>query len=190
MEKEALQEENITTDASAALSVTVNMKVRYMYSFLFQHLHRSFRGIFGVVLSLAALVMFFLSLGEDADATRLIILLIIGLLFTVVNPVMLWFKAQQQVILSPVFKKPLTYAFSEEGMTVIQEEQSQFLEWNKVVAVRKTGTVLIIYTSRNSGSILAWKELGKSRKDVELMVARGCMQAGVKQIPASMKKLV
>lgn len=180
-----IQEQN--TDAE--VSVTVNMKVKYMYSFLFQHLHRSVRGIFGVVLSLAALVMFFLSLGKGTDGTRLVILLIIGLLFTVVNPIMLFFKAQQQVVLSPVFKKPLTYTFSGDGMTVVQEDQSQFIEWNQVLAVRKTALILIIYTSRNSGSILAFQEMKEKRKEVEVLIAHGCKKAGVKQLPGYMKKM-
>lgn len=183
------EEERQEQNRNAKLSVTVNMKVRYMYSFLFQHLHRSVRGIFGVVLSLAALVMFFLSLGKDVDGSRLVILLVIGLLFTVVNPIMLFFKAQQQVLLSPVFKQPLTYIFYEEGMEVVQGEQSQFIEWNKVIAVRKTASVLILYTSRNSGSILAYKELKEKRREVESLIAHGCHEAGNGRLPASMKRL-
>ena len=42
-------------DPASVVSLPVNMKVGYMYSFLFQHLHRSFKGIFGVCISIAAL---------------------------------------------------------------------------------------------------------------------------------------
>lgn len=170
------------------LSLSVNMKVGYMYSFLFQHLHRSLKGIFGVCISVAALVIFVLSLGKGEDTTRLVILLIIGLLFTVVNPIMLLIRAQKQVLLSPIYKQPLQYTFSRKGMTVSQGDEEQSIEWNQILEVRKTPSVLIIYTSRNSGSILAFKEMGNQRREIEHLVAEGCKAAGVTRIPAVMKK--
>lgn len=171
------------------ISLSVNMKVGYMYSFLFQHLHRSFKGIFGVCISLAALVVFFLSLDGTADTGRMVILLIIGLLFTVVNPIMLLVRAQRQVLLSPVYKQPLHYTFSREGIKVSQGDAEQFVEWKQVLEVRKTASILIIYTSRTSGSILAFKEMGNQRQEVEHMIAAGCKAAGITKVPASMKEV-
>lgn len=170
------------------ITVSVGMKVKYMYSFLFQHTHRSFKGIFGVCISLAALVAFALSFDGNADTTRRVILLVIGLLFTVVNPIILLIKAQQQVLLSPIYKKPLTYGFTEEGMTVRQEEQQQFVPWDKILEIRKTHSVLIIYTARNSASVISYKEMGQQSEAVEKMIAEGCRRAGMKKLPSSMEK--
>lgn len=179
------------TDTQAepeGVQVSVGMKVGYMYSFLMQHTHRSFKGIFGVCISVAALVAFALSFDGSGDTTRRVILLIIGLLFTVVNPIILLIKAQQQVLLSPVYKNPLTYRFTEDAMTVSQGEQEQSLAWNAILEVRKTASVLIIYTAKNSASILAYQEMGENRQAVEEMIARGCKKAGITKIPASMEK--
>ena len=58
------QSESPVTDAQAeteGVRVSVGMKVGYMYSFLMQHTHRSFKGIFGVCISVAALAAFALS---------------------------------------------------------------------------------------------------------------------------------
>lgn len=170
------------------VQVSVGMKVGYMYSFLMQHTHRSFKGIFGVCISVSALVAFALSFDGSGDTTRRVILLIIGLLFTVVNPIILLIKAQQQVLLSPVYKNPLTYRFTEDAMTVSQGEQEQSLAWNAILEVRKTASVLIIYTAKNSASILAYQEMGENRQAVEEMIARGCKKAGITKIPASMEK--
>lgn len=168
------------------ISLPVHMKVSYMYSFLFQHLHRSFKGIFGVCISIAALVAFVMSLDGSTDTTRKVILLVIGLLFTVINPIMILFKAQQQVMLSPIFKQPLQYTFSTEGMKVAQGEEEQFVTWEQILEVRKTSSILILYTSRNSGSIVAFKEMGEKRQMVETIIAEGCKKAGVKKIPSYM----
>lgn len=170
------------------ITVSVGMKVRYMYSFLFQHIHRSFKGIFGVCISLAALVAFAMSFDENADMTRRMILLLIGLLFTVINPIILLIKAQQQVLLSPIYKKPLTYVFTTEGMTVSQEDQKQFLAWDKILEIRKTASVLIIYTAKNSASVLSLKEMGEQSEAVQEVIAEGCSRAGMKHLPASMEK--
>lgn len=170
------------------ITLSVHMKVGYMYSFLFQHLHRSLKGIFGVCISLAALVLFFLSLDSNTDTTRKVILLVIGLLFTVVNPILLLIRAQKQVLLSPVYKQPLCYTFNKAGMKVAQGDAEQFAEWKQILEVRKTASILIIYTSRNSGSILAWKEMGEKRQEVERIIAEGCKSAGVTKVPKSMKE--
>lgn len=177
------------TDPASVVSLPVNMKVGYMYSFLFQHLHRSFKGIFGVCISVAALVAFVMSFDGTEDTTRKIILLLIGLLFTVVNPIMLLIKAKQQVMLSPIFKQPLQYTFSPMGMKVSQGEEEQFVTWEQILEVRKTASVLILYTSKNSGSILAFKEMGNKRQAVERMIAKGCKEAGVKKLPAYMERM-
>ena len=172
------QKVNKTTEQSEEVSVSVHMKTRYMYSFLFQHLHRSFRGIFGVCISLAALVAFVMSFWEDTDMTRRVVLLIIGLLFTVVNPILLLFKAYKQVKLSPVFKQPLIYTFSDAGMKVAQGDEEQFVSWDQVLEVRKTPSILIVYTSKGSGSILAYKELGENRQKIEEIIARNKKKEG------------
>ena len=170
------------------ISISVHMKVGYMYSFLFQHLHRSFKGIFGVCISVAALVAFAMSFDGTADTTRKVVLLVIGLLFTVVNPILLFMKAWQQVKLSPIYKKPLEYTFSESGMKVAQEENEQFVTWNQVLEIRKTPTVLVIYTSRNAGSIIAFREMGNQRKELEEIIVQGCKKAGIKKIPAYLER--
>ncbi len=176
-------------DPASVVSLPINMKVGYMYSFLFQHLHRSFKGIFGVCISIAALVAFFMSFDGTEDTTRKVILLLIGLLFTVINPIMLLIKAKQQVMLSPIFKQPLQYAFSPAGMKVSQGEEEQFVTWEQILEVRKTPSVLILYTSRSSGSILAFKEMGEQRQEVERIIAKGCKGAGVKKLPAYMERM-
>ncbi len=170
------------------ISVQMPMKPSYMYSFMFQHLHRSFKGIFGVIISVAALVAFGMSFDGSADITRKVILLVIGLLFTVINPILLWFKAYRQVKLSPVFKEPIQYDFSPEGMRVSQGSEEQFVTWKQVLEVRKTASVLIIYTSRNAGSILAYKEMGEQRPEIERRIAEGCKAAGVTKVPSSFLK--
>ncbi len=183
-----MNENECNQELEHQVTVSVQMKVSYMYSFLFQHLHRSFRGIFGVCISVAALVAFAMSFDGTQDTTRQVILLIIGLLFTVVNPIILLIKAAQQVKLSPIYKQPLVYTFSESGMKVAQGESEQFVTWKQVLEIRKTPSILVIYTSRNAGSILSLRELGDKRKEVEEIIATGCHQAGIKKIPAYLEK--
>ena len=110
--------------------------------------------------------------------TRRVVLLIIGLLFTVVNPILLLFKAYKQVKLSPVFKHPLEYTFSDAGMKVAQGDEEQFVSWDQVLEVRKTPSILIVYTSKGSGSILAYKELGEKRRKIEEIIARNKKKEG------------
>ena len=146
------------------IKVRVNMKTNNMYDFLFHHTYSNASGIVGVLLSLVALVYLLLNLGNLSNAK--IILLILGaLLFTVINPGMLYVKAAQQVKLSPMFKDTLCYILNQEGITVEQAEQQLVIKWEEVQKVIETKQNIIIYVSKVSAFILpkdAFEEYGKA----------------------------
>lgn len=170
------------------IKISANMKVSYMYSFLFWHLHRSFQGIFGVCISLTALVLFVMSFGNDMDPARRAGLLFIGLVFTVINPILLLVRAQKLVHFISTYKEPIQYTFRTDGLVIAQGDEEQFAEWGNFVKVSKTPRVLVLYTNRNAGTIIAYQEMGDKRQEIEAIIAEGCKEAGITRLPASMKR--
>ena len=104
------------------ITVRIELKVSDMNEFLLRHAYTSVAGLIGVAISLAALVLFFIGLG-DSDTYQNILLLVIASLFTIVNPIQLRMKAKQQVMLNPMFKIPLDYEFSDLGIVVKQKDR-------------------------------------------------------------------
>lgn len=145
------------------ITVRIELKVSDMYEFLLRHAYTSVAGVIGVAISLAALVLFFIGLGES-DTYQNILLLVIASLFTIVNPIQLRMKAKQQVMLNPMFKIPLDYEFADDGIVVRQNEQEAQLTWEDAFKVIETKKLIIIYFSRVTGYILPKEQLGEDKE--------------------------
>lgn len=146
------------------VNLTIELKVSDMYEFLLRHAYTSVAGIVGVGISLVALVFFFIGL-DKSDAYQNILLLLIASLFTIVNPIQLRFKARQQVCLNPMFKIPLDYEFSDDGIVVKQNDQQAELSWADTFKVVETKNLVIIYFSKVTGYILPKSQMGEQQAD-------------------------
>ncbi len=165
---------------TASKTKSINMKFNALYSYILNTNYRSFGGVFGVFLSVLSLI-FVILMWDKMKINQRILFLAIGLTFTVINPVMLAFKAYRQLKLSPSYKKPLEYTFGDEGITVAQGELSQEISWNQICRIMMTKSVLAIYTSRVHAFVIPLSELGSDR---------GKIIASVVQFTAEYKPLL
>ena len=96
------------------------------------------------------------------------------------QPVSLWLRAQKQALL-PVFKEPLHYKMTEEGVEVSQKETQQFQKWEDMYRAVSTGKSLILYTDKIHASIFPRKDLGEKQSAVIAMISSH-MEPGKVQI--------
>lgn len=151
------------------VTLKIELKVADMYEFLLRHAYTSAVGLVGVMISLIALVLFFLNL-SNSDMQQRILLLVIASLFTIINPIQLRMKARQQVSLNPMFKIPLEYEFSDEGITVRQNDQQNDLEWKDAYKVVETKKLIILYFSKATGFILPKEQMGNQQEDLLALI--------------------
>ncbi|BBF44363.1 hypothetical protein lbkm_3076 [Lachnospiraceae bacterium KM106-2] len=135
------------------INISVKMRTKDMFDFLFRHAYTNLSGILGVILSACAFV--YLILNYQELSTAKIALLIFGsLLFTVINPIQLYMKAAQQVKLNPAFKDALVYRITEEAVNVKQGGQKGDIKWDEIIKVIETKKSILIYTSNVTAFIL------------------------------------
>ncbi len=151
------------------ITFDVNMKTRYMYRFMLYHNYTTVGGLFGVLISLVALIVLISTFNEQQESGK-IILLLISLLWTVINPIMLASRAKRQVLLNPSYKKELTYTLNSESITVSQEENEESITWDKIVKVILTKKQLIIYSSKVHAFIFPLEEIGDNLDDVKAII--------------------
>ncbi len=143
-------------------TITVKMTYSALRSYIMNTYYRSLQGISGLVVGFGAIAL--MAVGwQDLLRTQKVILIIVAALFLVINPLMLMFKAFQQFKLSPSYKKPLNYTFSDKGITVSQEEASQEIAWENICRLFMTGKILAVYTSRLHAFVIPIAELGDER---------------------------
>ncbi len=143
--KERKQGEAGRSRTMQEIKFSVKMKVKTMYRFLMHHGYAGMSGIINLIISGGALVLLIAGMGESV--TSKVALAIVAALFTVINPLYLYYKAAKQVKLTPMFAKPLDYVVNGTGLTVSQGEETLTVGWDELRKVVETGNDFYIYLS-------------------------------------------
>ncbi|MBO5488496.1 MAG: YcxB family protein [Eubacterium sp.] len=146
------------------MSIRIQTKVDFksMGQFLLYHYYTQISGIFSVLISLAAIV-FAVWRWTVLRTEAKIALIVIGLMFTVLQPLMLLFRAKKQMK-SGQFDDSFTYVFDDNGLTISQEDRSQQFTWQEVRKIKYRKDAIYVYMSNIRAFILPKDQIG-SRYD-------------------------
>lgn len=137
------------------LEIDVKMTANALYDYMLYHTYHSFAGILGAVVGVF-LVIVFVS-GQSP------IYLIAGLVVLGYLPYALFTRSRRQYLSTPAFKEPLKYIFTDEGVSVSQNEATESMIWADMVKAVSTPTSIILYTSKVNASIFPKKDLGDKK---------------------------
>lgn len=141
------------------IKINVQMTIKPMYEFLLYHTYGNIGGIAGVILGVICLVAGISGLTVGGHS-RAILMLFLGFMLVVANPIMLWTKAAKQVKTTAMFKEPIAYELSEDGVHISQNEESFSVVWDEVAKVVETKNTIIIYISRIRAFVLTKESMG------------------------------
>ncbi len=122
----------------------VELKAGELYRFTMRHTYYSFAGILGLIISFGAIVLAVINRAQFAPST-LLVLAFVGILFPVVQPVMLYFKCKMQIKKSESINAPLHYILSDDGITIRQKEQEVQVKWYHIRRVVDAKSGLYLY---------------------------------------------
>lgn len=145
------------------LEVDVKVTSSELYDYLLYHTYTGFSGMLGTLVG-AFLIMAFISTGY-------FIYLIAGVVLIAYMPCSLFLKAKQQVMNNPVFKKPLHYKMTEEGISVSQDGNEETQSWESCVKAVSTAKSIILYTSKTTASIFPKRDLGDKKEALIQMIS-------------------
>lgn len=143
------------------------IKTNELFQFLIRHSYAGLSGKIGLVISLWAAVMFLKGLPEFAgNETKMIVLGFLALLFTVVNPVMLYTKAKKQSLTNPAYKNIMEYELEEEGIKLYVGEQEGGIPWDRIVQIKESSSLYMLYTTRINAFLWPKKDMGEQEKEI------------------------
>jgi hypothetical protein len=145
------------------LEFDVKITASAMYDYLLYHTYTSLSGLLGTIVGVFLIMAFV--------ATMYPIYLIAGVVLIVYLPCSLFLRANQQVINTPAFKKPLHYKMTDEGISVSQGETEEKQSWDSCYKAVSTSKSLILYTSRTTASIFPKSDLGDKKDAVIQMIS-------------------
>lgn len=117
-----------------------------LYRFLMHNTYRKIIGIVWLVFSAAVIVVVVLTWGQ-IQLLQSILLLVLASLYTIINPIMLLFRAHRQIKNTPSFRKPLHYVVDEEGITVSQDDACETTPWSNMWKAVKYGNQYVVYVT-------------------------------------------
>lgn len=144
---------------------SVRITVKDMFAFLMHHSYRGVLLIIDAVITLGALGLLLAGWGKG-DVAKTVALIFLALSFTVVHPLQLYNRARKQVMKNEVFKRPLNYVLTDEGITMSQGEESQSFIWADVYQIKEYRSQILVYTGRVYACILPKRALAACESEV------------------------
>lgn len=146
------------------IKIDMEMTGKIMYEFLLRHTYGNIGGIAGIGLGIICLILGapFLTQGD----TQKFLFFFFGVMIVLINPIMLRFKAQKQVKLTPMFQKPIQYEFHEEGVTIRQNEDSSEIIWDNIAKIIETKNTVIIYISRIRAFVITKESMNSNYQEI------------------------
>lgn len=131
-----------------------------MFDYNIYHNYRNFQGIISLIMGVVLLVLCFFAVKQDANVSYILITGFLGLFFTIITPVRIYFKSFQQVKLTPSFKKPISYTLTDGEITVSQDDAKAVIPLNEIMKVCDTGKSIILYVTGVRAYIFPKRDIG------------------------------
>lgn len=144
------------------INFRVKIGVMDLFRFLMHYNYKNAGGVIGIGISVVCLGYLLYSVPHNTNMMNLL-LLFMGLLFTVIQPLMLLKKAAVQVVKNPAFQEYLEYEVGEEGITICQKELEQKVLWQDIYKIVENRKQMLIYTSRVNACIWPKEQVGEEK---------------------------
>lgn len=152
-----------------SIKFDVKMTQKIMYNF---QLHHAYNKIGIIILNICAIVVAILGIDmwstDPGQGLMYLVVAIIGIGYT---PISLYGFTKKQIKFNEVFKNPITYTFSEEGLTSSQNDVTTQAPWEMMVKVASTNKSIIVYTGKNKATILPKEAMGDNYELVVEMIS-------------------
>lgn len=148
----------------------VTLQTKDLFRFTMRHTYFSISGIFSLLISFGSLIACAATIGKYAASTT-VVLLVIGLLFTVVQPCMLYMKCSVQIKKSENVNAALHYTLSDDGITVQQGEQKAQVHWYEIRKQILTKQAVYLYMSPVRAFIFPKDQCSERFQDIVTMTA-------------------
>lgn len=156
----------------------VKMTEKIMYNFLLHHAYNSASVLIGNVFGILVAVLGVSMMAEDPG--KGLMYLFLGAAVILYTPFSLYLSAKRQIKSSGVFKEPITYTISDEGLTSSQNGTTTEALWDSMMKVVSTTKSIVIYTGKNRATILPKEAMGDQYENVVQMISTHVAPSKVK----------
>lgn len=140
------------------LELDVKLDKKTLDRFLLRNNFLRAGGVIGILISLAAIVGL-LVFWKYFTTSQRVILIFLGLMFTVIQPLTLLMKGRSQ-LKTGAFREPFHYTFTKAGMSVENMAGTVEVKWSDMRKVIVTKEAMYLYMNAVSAFIIPRQECG------------------------------
>ena len=150
----------------------VNITVKDLYAFLINNTYRKFTGVLWVIFSICCIGVGIYTL-NDIKITSTILLFLGGAFFLILNPILLYSKAKNQVKKNKYFAETLSYTINEKGIEVAQAGEQASVKWEEMWKAVRYGNIVVVYVTTIRAFILPVESMGDQYNTVVELAFKG-----------------
>ena len=156
------------------LQIELNLTAVDLWRFSMHHANSGMKGIFNLIFTAAAVFLLVVRWNTMVFSQRLL-LVVCALLFSVWQPVLLYWKARRQARL-PAIAQTIRLTFGREEVTVAQGEQKLAFTWDKIARLDRLKDMAVMYMDRVHAYLIPERVLGEQAESFDQMVQQ-CLPA-------------
>lgn len=161
------------------IKASVQLNKKQVFNFLMHHTYFSFMGYIGILISICAVGAIVMTWGKMPLENE-ILLFLAALLFTVIQPLMLYVRSGRQIQSSEAFRIPMQYEFSSQGMYVVQGNDGKLFRWDEITKITSTSMSVLVYTGKNHAFVITKEALGTKLDDLRTLAKKYATASYVK----------
>ena len=161
-------------------SFKIELNAKDLWIFSMYHSYKGLMGIFNVLLTMAALYVLIMNWPTMTAGQKALMILCV-LMFTVIQPSMLYLKAKKQAQV-PAVKEPMELIFSKEKVVVNQCGQTGELTWDQVGRVEGGPSMVIVYMDRIHAYLVPRRVMGEQEASFRQLVRESLPKVRCKRV--------
>lgn len=137
------------------------LKPSDLWQFHMYYAYSSYLCIINIICILSSIVLI-IKLWANSPTWFRVVLIFFLSLFTVIQPLSIFFRSVKQLKNN---NDELMLTFSDSGIDVFLNQKNEHKTWDQIINIIIKPTLIVIYTDREHGYILANRVLKNTRKD-------------------------
>lgn len=148
------------------MTFEVKVRTKDLFGFTMYHAYSGITGKIWVIFSVFCLVAAVWTFG-DVSVQGTVSLIILGALFTVINPLLLYYKCVKRIMKTPIYRKPFRYTLTKKGFSISQGEETSRMNWQDLFQIICTRKAVYLCPDPVHAQIISLEQVGSQAEELK-----------------------
>ena len=158
----------VQAEGDKSFSFDIELKANDLWTFYMYNANRGYRLLFNIIFTIGCLI-YLVYYWKELDNSKKFILVFFSLMFTVLQPLLLYRKAILQAKTDNM-KAGFNLKLSESGIDVSKDDQKLHLDWEHIFRSMIRRYMIVLYTDNIRGYLIPARCFSDKRNEVNALI--------------------